>query len=148
IERLKSEKSNVDLYQLKQLYNEAKAYIDKIDRTYDELVSFHNSMIQNRIEFINNQLDIKNKELTAILENRDVLLEEKKKLTIDILDEGLLDELNVLNTKIENLNMEKGEINQAIKILEGVEHEKNELINQIKEIKEQMDSDNITKKIR
>lgn len=145
--KLISEKSNVDLNRLKYLYNEAKVYINNLDKTYDELVNFHNTMIQNRIDFITNQLDSKNNELERTFEERDFLLEQKKDITIDMLDEGLLEELNILNTKIERLSIEKGEINQSIKILEGVEDEKSGIITQIQEINKQMKSDNITQKI-
>ncbi|MGA5691340.1 DUF2326 domain-containing protein [Cytobacillus pseudoceanisediminis] len=147
ISKLRSEKSNVDLNRLEYLYNEAKAYIDNLDKTYKEVVNFHNTMIQNRIDFINAQLDSKNSELKRVIEERDYLLEQKKDFTIEVLDEGLLEELNVLSTKIEKLNVEKGEINQAIKILEGVEDEKSDILTQIQEINKQMDSENITQRI-
>jgi len=147
VAKLKNEKSNVDLNQLRDLYNEAKAYIDNLEKTYDELVNFHNTMIQNRIDFIANQLDSRNSELKRIIEERDIILEKRKSLIIDMLDEGLMDELNVLNAKIENLNVEKGEISQSIRILEGVEDEKSEIILQINKINQQIDSDNITQKI-
>lgn len=147
ISKLKGEKSNVDLNRLKYLYNEAKAYIDNLEKTYDEVVNFHNTMIQNRIDFITSQLDSKNSELEKAIEERNLLLEQKKDLTIDMLDEGLLEELNVLSTKIEKLNVEKGEINQAIKILEGVEAEKGDILTQMQDINKQMDSDNITQRI-
>ena len=34
-------------------------------------------------------------------------------ITIEVLDEGLLDELNMLNQKIEDLSLKKGEIQQS-----------------------------------
>jgi len=147
ISKLEREKSNVDLKQLKYLYNEAKEYIGEISKTYDNLVSFHNAMIQNRINFIIMQLESKESELIEILTNRDTLLEEKKKLTIDMLDEGLLEELNLLNAKIEKLNVEKGEINQSIRILEGVDNEIKDISGKVKEINDQLDPDSINKKV-
>ncbi|GEM_PF-372028 len=147
VEKLNNEKSNVNISQIKNIYNESKAYIDNIDKTFEDVVIFHNTMIQNRINFIYNQLESKKKELESIYSEKDALLEEKKKITIDILDEGLLEELNVLNTKIENINIQKGEINQSIKILEGTESEKKALSKKIEKIREQMDSNNINAKI-
>lgn len=147
VHRLNNEKSNVDLYQLRQLYNEAKSYIDSLDKTYEDMVNFHNTMIQNRIDFIKSQLLSKEKELEDTINNRDRLLEKKKKLTIKVLDEGLLDELNILNNKIEKLNIEQGEIKQSIKIWEGAEEEKADLSTQINNISKKMDPDNIHQKI-
>ncbi|GFR38220.1 hypothetical protein PRECH8_15160 [Insulibacter thermoxylanivorax] len=147
ISKLENEKSNIDLRQLQHLYSEAKAYVNDIDKTFDALVNFHNTMIQNRIDFIKTQLETKTQEFDTLLSQRDQVLEEKKRLTIEVLDEGLLEELNVLNTKIEKLNVEKGEINQSIKIMEGVNNEIKELSEKVKKISEQMEPDNITKKV-
>lgn len=147
IKKLNNEKSNINVNQIRNIYNEAKAYINNISKTFNDVVKFHNTMIQNRIDFITEQLEIKKEELKKIIKYRNILLEKKKKITIDILDEGLLDELNVLNTKIESLNVEKGEINQSIKILEGVEKEIKSLENEIKIIQMQMNPDSVLKKI-
>ncbi|MBX4265896.1 DUF2326 domain-containing protein [Clostridium estertheticum] len=148
IEKLKNEKSNINTNQINHIYNESKAYLGEIKTTFDDVLKFHNSMIQNRINFIKTQLESKNSELELILKKRDIFLEEKKKITIDILDEGLLEELNVLNSKIEKLNIEKGEINQSIKILEGVEKEKKSLVKQLNNINKQMNPININEKIK
>lgn len=147
VSKLINEKSYVDLIRLKHLYNEAKVYIHNLDKTYGEVVEFHNNMIQNRIDFIANQLDSKNSELERVIKERNLLLEQKKDLTIDMLDEGLLEELNMLSTKIQKLSVEKGEINQSLKILEGVENEKNDILTQIQDIDNKIDSGDITQKI-
>ncbi|MDP7979906.1 DUF2326 domain-containing protein [Bacillus sp. WLY-B-L8] len=148
IVKLKNEKSNVNAQQIRQLYNEARVYIDNLEKTYEEVLIFHNTMIQNRIDFIANQLDSKKDDLAEVLKIRDILLEEKKQITIDILDEGLLDELNVMNTKIEFLNIEIGGIEQSLKILEGAERERTSLVSQIKEVNKQMNPDIINEKIK
>ncbi|OPD34203.1 hypothetical protein AL713_02260 [Clostridium botulinum] len=147
IENLNNEKSSIDLSQIKNIYNEAKAYIGNMDKTFNDVVEFHNTMIQNRIDFIKIQLENKNKELESIIQNRNTLLEEKKKITVDMLDEGLLEELNVLNAKIENLNAQIGGVNQSIKILVDAKKEQKEINDDIKEISSQMDSENIKVKI-
>lgn len=147
IDRIKNEKSDIDLKQLKSLYVEAQAYLGDIDKTYDELVEFHNTMKQNRIDFISNQLNSKKENLEQVSKTRDKLLEEKKSLTVDMLDEGLLDELNLLNTKIEELNREIGEVSKSIDILKGALDERDRVSGQIKEINSEMDSNQIDKRI-
>lgn len=148
IGKLMNEKSNVNVSQINYIYQEAKAYIGDLHKTFEDVVNFHNTMIQNRINFISSQLESKYKELEHIIKSRDELLEEKKKVTVELLDEGLLDELNTLNSKIDNLNIKKGELQQSIKMLEGVNAEKQSIIDAIKEIEKQLDNKNITEKIR
>lgn len=59
IEKLENEKSNINHSQISYIYNEAKAYIGTVNKTFEDLLLFHNKMIQNRIDFckgsINNQ---------------------------------------------------------------------------------------------
>lgn len=146
--KLNDEKSNINTKQIRQLYNEAKVYIDSLEKTYEDVLEFHNAMIQNRINFISRQFDSKKSELRKALEFREYLLEEKKQITIDVLDEGLLDELNLMNTQIESLNIEIGGIEQSLKILEGAEIEKLYFIEQINQINRKMNPDIINEKIK
>jgi uncharacterized protein YydD (DUF2326 family) len=147
IQKLKKEKSNIDVSQITNIYNESEAYIGELHKTFQDVVRFHNAMIENRINFIKMQLEPKEKELKEILKKRDELLNEKKNITIDLLDEGLLEDLNILNSKIEKLDLEEGEINQSIKILDGVEDEKEDLIDKIKKLEKNFDPKNNNKKI-
>lgn len=118
IDNLKKDKTNMDLNKIKKIYKETQIYIDKIEKNFEDVVEFHNNMIENRISFFNKQKVEKEKERKILIDKRDELLDEKKNITIDILDEGLLSDLNVLNSKIEKLSIQKGENNKAIKILE------------------------------
>ena len=80
------------------------------------MVAFHNSMIQNRIDFIRSQLVTKQELLEQYSQQLNGILTEKEKVTIEALDEGLLDELNMLNKQIEDLSLKKGEIQQSINV--------------------------------
>lgn len=148
LQKLSTEKSNVNISLLEEIYKEANRYLPELQKKFEDLVNFHNSMIQNRIDFINEQLLAKQELLSKCSKELDYLLEEKKKITIDILDEGLLDELNVLNKKIEELSIQKGEIAQSIKLLEDQEKIKNDLCEKIQEIEAQIDENEIDKRMK
>ena len=115
---LEKEKSNIDVDILKNIYIEAKSYIPDLQKTFKELLIFHNKMIQNKIDFIKEQLPQKEANLEVLKEQMCSLIKEKEKITIDILDEGLLDDLNLINNKIEEISQQKGEIIKAINLLE------------------------------
>ncbi|MGP0584391.1 DUF2326 domain-containing protein [Paenibacillus timonensis] len=148
IRKISGEKSNINLSLLEKIYKETKAYFPKLQKQFEDLVSFHNQMIQNRIDFIKQQLFSKQEQLTNHAKEIEVLLDEKKKITVEILDEGLLDELNLLNKKIEELTLKKGEILQLIKLLEEQESIKSNLISQIQEIESMYDENEIENKMR
>lgn len=64
-------------------------------------------MIQNRIDFIQEQLGIKQELFMQYSRQLQEILLEKEKITVEVLDEGLLDELNMLNRRIEELSLKK-----------------------------------------
>ena len=76
------------------------------------------------------------------------ILLEKEKVTIEALDEGLLDELNMLNKQIEELSLKKGEIQQSINLLEEQEQARSQFSKELSEIEEQMESDGVEEKIK
>lgn len=148
IESLSNSQSNIDISTLKRIYEEAKCYIPALQKEFQDVINFHNAMIQNRIDFIQSQLDKKQDLYQQYSQKLDSLLEEKKQITIEVLDEGLLDELNVMNQRIENLNFQKGEVTQAIKLFEDQENLKNKLLNELDAINKKIDDFEIDDKLR
>lgn len=148
IRQLSKEKSNIDLNILKEIYTEAKSYIPGLQKKFEDVLNFHNAMIQNKIDFINEQLSEKEELLQMYEAQNDTLIAEKGKTTLEVLDEGLLDELNLINRKIEDLSQKKGEILKSITLLEEQEEIKSELNEKLQEIESKMDGSEIEEKIK
>ena len=111
-------------------------------------MKFHNAMIQNKINFINEQLSTKEELLQAYIEQTNGLIEEKEKVTLEVLDEGLLDELNLINRKIEDLSQKKGEILKSITLLEEQDKIKDKLNEKLQDIESKMDGSEVEEKIK
>ena len=148
ISKLSQEKKDIDFATLKAIYEEAKSYVPNLQKSFEDMVNFHNSMIQNRIDFIRSQLVAKQELWKGYSQQLSELLAEKEKVTIEALDEGLLDELNMLNKHIEELSLKKGEIQQSIKLLEEQEHARSKYSSELLEIEAQMQSDGVEEKIK
>ena len=148
IENLSKEKRDIDFGTLKVIYTEAQSYMPDLQKSFEEMVNFHNSMIQNRIDFIKGQLYTKQKLLEQYTKQLSKILKEKEKITIEVLDEGLLDELNMLNRKIEELSLKKGEIQQSIHLLEEQEQIRQNLNRELSDIEKQMNNEKIEDKIK
>lgn len=76
---LKKEHVNIDLNALKNLYENAKKFIPEMNKRLDDLVSFHNKMLTEKIAFISKELpeiDTNLKEAEAEMEilNREIKL--------------------------------------------------------------------------
>lgn len=145
---LSKEKSEINIQILQAIYQEAKSYIPKLQKNFEDMISFHNSMIQNRIDFIQKQLNVKEELLEQYSSQLANILEQKEKITVEVLDEGLLDELNMLNRKIEELSLKKGEIKQSIQLLEEQEAVRQDLNKELLDIQNQMENDGIDDKIK
>ena len=148
IAKLSQEKKDVDFATLQAIYEEAKSYVPNLQKSFEDMVTFHNSMIQNRIDFIHSQLSVKQEMLEQYSAQLNAILLEKEKVTIEALDEGLLDELNMLNKQIEELSLKKGEIQQSINLLEEQEQARSQFSKELSEIEEQMESDGVEEKIK
>lgn len=148
IDSLSKDKEDIDISTLREIYLEANSYIPELHKNFEDVVDFHNKMIQNRIEFIQGQLNSKQELLGVYSQQLEKVLSEKEAVTIEVLDEGLLDELNLLNNKIEELNYKRGEIQQSITLLEEQEREKVRLSNELQKIDSQMDKKGIDEKLK
>lgn len=147
IANLAKDKADINISNLSSIYNEAKSFIPDLQVKFEEMIDFHNKMIQNRIDFINTQLEERESLLAEYSDKLQEVLKEKEKITIEVLDEGLLDELNVLNSKIEELSLKKGEITQSIHIIQEQEQKYEELDNKLKIFTNEMKNDGIQEKI-
>lgn len=146
--KLSEEKRDIDFDTLSAIYDEAKSYIPELQKSFEDMVNFHNTMIQNRIDFIQQQLKSKHELLEQYSQQLGSILEEKEKVTIEALDEGLLDELNMLNKKIEELSFKKGEIQQSIYLIEEQEQIRQNLNEELFTVEKQMEGEGIEEKIK
>lgn len=116
-------KSNIDIDIIKQIYLDAKAFNDKLNKQFEDVLNFHNQMVENRSKFVEKQLKKAEAKLETLKKEQADLIELKKSQSIELIDEGLLKELNNINVEIENLNIKKGELLKAKEIQEGLKTE-------------------------
>jgi uncharacterized protein YydD (DUF2326 family) len=55
-QELGAEESHIDLQQLKMIYSQASNYFDNIQKTFEELVAYHNKMVSEKVRFITKDL--------------------------------------------------------------------------------------------
>ena len=115
---LKKEVSDIDLQQLKQIYFQAGTQFEKIQHTFEELVAYHNKMIEEKIRFISKELPEINDKILNEKRNLYKLCEDEKKYA-EIVAQG--DTFGELEKLIEELNekyRQKGEYENAISQIE------------------------------
>jgi uncharacterized protein YydD (DUF2326 family) len=138
---LNSNKSEIDLQQLQLIYQQATNQIHNIQKTFDDLVLFHNQMIVEKVKFIKKELpslekDVKNKKnhLTKLLS------EEKSLISVISKSDSFEDLENIIIELNENFR-KKGEYENIIQQLEEVENNIKKLNEELNEIDDELFSD-------
>ncbi len=126
-EELLASKKNIDPRAIENLYNEAKILIPNLQKKFEEVLMFHNSMVENKIEYINSHLDklyhrkkILVKELTPVLKEQSHILK--------LLDKrGSFDDLIAIREELNLLYEDKGKIEFEIDRINNLLNLKSEL---------------------
>ena len=78
---LKASISDVDVSQIKLLYEEARLFIPNLQHTFEELVAFHNTMLEERVRFISADLPRLEASLRDMHKELENLLREERSLS-------------------------------------------------------------------
>ncbi|MCH5138519.1 DUF2326 domain-containing protein [Clostridiaceae bacterium UIB06] len=113
--------SNIDLQQLRLLYNQAISKIENVQKTFEDLVKYHNTMVFEKMKFIEKDLPLLEEEITRKDELLETLLEEERELSQIIAKSDSFKELEELIGEINERYRQKGEYESIISQLEEVE---------------------------
>lgn len=126
--------TSIDLQQLKMLYTEATANISDIQRTFEDLVTYHNNMVIEKVKFISQDLPDLLEKLEDAHKDLAILLRQEKTLTEKISKGDSFEELEKVIFELNEKYRVKGEYESIISQLNEVEQNINELNSQIENI--------------
>lgn len=135
---LEKDISNIDTDQIKRMYEKAKAFIPEIQKTFEDTLVFHNEMIQQKIQFITEELpllEIQIKELKETL-NHSLSKEEglsealNKSIVIEDLQE-IIHELNVFYERKGHLEEQKRLWESSVRTLDEINNKLNDINDEI-----------------
>jgi len=145
---LKSSKSEIDLRQLEIIYEQATSKITTLQKTFSDLVSFHNTMIGEKVKFITKELPSIEK---AIQENNNALkrfLQEEKVLTSEISKSDSFEELEGIIAELTEKYRKKGEYENIIEQLNEVDSNLKEFNKSLNEIDNELFSDDFEQVVK
>lgn len=145
---LNSNKSEINLHQLKLIYQQAKSNVGNIQKSFDELVNYHNQMIVEKVRFIKKDLpDLeKNTQIKkSILKN---LLIEENALSSIITRSDSFEELEAIIAKLTEKYRSKGEYESIIKQLDEVEESIKDYSQKLSEIDDELFSDDFEQTVK
>jgi len=135
---LESDFANIDSEQLYIIYQQATKLIDGIQKTFEDLVKYHNLMIKEKVKFITQ--DLPNLEKKLELKNQD--LEKLKKVKDELISltqqTDTMEEMRKLDIELHDKFRLKGEYETMINQLSEIEQELEKLSEQLINVDEKL----------
>ena len=145
---LKNSKSNIDLRQLEIIYQQATNKISTIQKSFSDLVAFHNTMIEEKVKFITKELPAVEKSISDNNISLKKLLEDEKRLTTAISKTDSFDELEKIIAQLTEKFRKKGEFENIIQILNEVESNLKNFNKQLQEIDNELFSESFENTVK
>jgi len=140
-EELKTSKSNIDLRQLEIIYEQATNKVTNIQKSFSDLVAYHNTMIDEKVKFITKELPTLEKSISESNKSLTRFLSEEKKLIIAISKSDSFEELEQVIAALSEKYRKKGEYENVIQQLSEVELNIKEFNKQLNEIDNELFSE-------
>lgn len=147
-QELESNLSDVDTKQLQIIYNQATSQVIGIQKTFEDLVKYHNQMIVEKVKFITQELPV----LKSNIESQNIilrnLLSEEKNVSNLIAKSDTFDDLEKIINELNNKFKKKGEYESIIKQLTDVDAELNKFKEDLKKIDEKLFSNDFEQVVK
>ncbi|MBS97661.1 MAG: hypothetical protein CMI01_03155 [Oceanospirillaceae bacterium] len=121
-DELSSAASNIDLSQLELIYKQASSNIDTLQKTFEDLVIYHNQMVNERISYISKELPGLEEKIRRKDADLKRLLKRERDLAELVSKSDSFEELENLISKLNTKYRDKGEFESIISQLDEVEN--------------------------
>ena len=126
--------SHIDLQQLRLLYEEVTENVSGVQKTFEDLVAFHNNMVIEKVKYISQDLPDLIQKLKDSQEELSLLLRKEKELTDEVAKGDSFEELEKIIFELNEKYRIKGEYESIIFQLNEVEKNIDTLNEQIDNI--------------
>ena len=135
---IEEQHSEIDSQQLATIYQQAKALIPNIQKTFEELLSYHNKMVESRSRFIAMSLPMLAKKIEKLEKELKSLLIQEEELANIVTKSDTYEDLEELISEMNQEYQKKGEYENQIQQIEIVETAISEAEEAIKSIDEDL----------
>ncbi len=139
-EDLRKERSDVDIKNIKALYSEAKALIPNIQKTFEDTLTFHNQMIEERIKYITKELPEIEAEISKIKRTLDEKLIIEKSLSESLKKKEFVEDINTIIKELNDAYEKKGRYEEMKSLWESTESKLAEIERELENINSGIES--------
>lgn len=118
---IEEQHSEIDSQQLATIYQQAKALVPNIQKTFEELLSYHNKMVESRSRFIAMSLPMLAKKIEKLEKELQSLLIQEEELANIVTKSDTYEDLEELISEMNQEYQRKGEYENQIQQIEIVE---------------------------
>lgn len=140
--------SKVDIDELELIYKQAKYNLSNLNKTFGELVAYHNKMIKEKINFITQELPELNESIANEQKHISFLLKEEKEISERISKSDSFEELEGIITELNEKHRLKGEYESILSQILEVESAIGELDKELSAIDDILYSDEFEDKLK
>jgi uncharacterized protein YydD (DUF2326 family) len=141
INELEISHSNIDFEQLRQIYRQASSILGQLQKSFEDMVLYHNNMISEKKKFISNELPALESKISQKNADLKKLLEQETKLSQVISKSDSYEELESLIGEMNEKYRLKGEYENTILQLNEVENNLKNYNDKLIEIDDELFSD-------
>ncbi|HHR6119715.1 TPA: DUF2326 domain-containing protein [Providencia alcalifaciens] len=131
---LDEEFANINVEKIAQLYEEAKALMPSLQKTFEETLNFHNGMLEEKKKFIASDLPDIELKIESINIQIEELLKEESQLTGSLIKSGKLEDLQYIIYSLNNAYEQKGALEEQKRLWEKSNNTLEEIIDKLDEI--------------
>ena len=137
-EDFKNQKFNEDVIQLRLIYQQAQALIPDLQRTFEELVQYHNQMLDKKVKFVIEELPVLNANIQSKKDELNILLVSEKELSEKVARSNTFEDLESIISELNELYQKKGNYESIIEQIDAVDESLKHLKNELKSIEEHL----------
>ena len=136
-----------DVVQLEMIYKQASVYVPKMQRTFKELVDFHNTMLENKKVFVAQELPSIQEEIESLSVELERLKEKETVMAEKVLKSDTYEELEGIIVQLSELSRRKGEFESYISQIESAEKAIKEKCEEMKKIDDGLFSEDFAQRL-
>lgn len=119
---IEKERIDYDSIALRDLYKEANELLVGLTHSFDELVSFHNEMIEKKVTFMNEQVAEIDNQIKQVVSDIDGLKRYEKQLIKNVEHLDVFETVELLSNQLSVLYQKKGDISAKIDQIDEVDN--------------------------
>ena len=147
---LAREQTNINVAELKELYNRANTLLPNLQKSFEDTVLFHNQMIKEKVNYITRELPELRNNIRNLDSEINALLAKEREYSEKLQKEGAIEELQFIIDELNQLYEARGKYTEQLSKLEDTTQRLNSIGKELENIDDNIENldANIQEKVK